>query len=99
MKQRIKNILLSGLIGISVTTFGIMVAYISGGSSIGRLLYWQGYLLQSFVPAPNLGPPTDPHFEATPIHMFAFFLGIPLGILIYSILSYAVISMAQRKMN
>ena len=96
MKQRLKRALMSIPISILVTTLGFLVAFVTGGDFIGRLFYWQGYLLQDLVAAPNLGTTDHPHYEATPVHLIAFIFGIPFGILVYSSLSYVVLSLVQK---
>jgi hypothetical protein len=78
------------IVGILVTAIGFFGAFLSAGSHVGRILYWQGYLLQNLIPAPNLGDANNPRFEATPLHIVAFFLGLPIGIVFYSLLSYLI---------
>jgi hypothetical protein len=90
MKTKAKRVLTSAIVGIVVTLVGLAIAYITEGNLLGQICYWQGYLLTSWVPALNIGTADHPIYEGTPIHVFAFFMGIPLGMVLYSLLAYAV---------
>jgi hypothetical protein len=96
MKRENRNLLLALVAAIAVT-FGLLGgAYVTSESheAIARALYWQGYWLQSLVPAPNIGTAEHPLYEATPVHVVAFFAGIPLGILVYYLIALAVLRFA-----
>ncbi len=92
-----RRALASVILGLAVTALGLFVAYASDGSAVGRIFYWQGYCMEDLVPAPNLGTPEHPLYEGTPIHIFAFFMGIPVGILLYSLLAFAVLTFIDIK--
>jgi hypothetical protein len=91
MKPTAKRALISMMLGIVVTASGFVAACAASGSYLAWIFYWQGYLLQSCIPAPNLGSPDHPLYEATPAHFVAFYLGIPFGVLLYSLLAFAVL--------
>jgi hypothetical protein len=97
MKQSISIALTSLVIGVAITAFGFVAWFFTAGSNLKHIFYWQGYLLQNLIPAPNVGTAEHPIYEATPIHVAVFFLGIPVGVVVYSLLSFAVLSIAGRK--
>ena len=82
-----------------VVTLGLFgIAFVNSGSHerIAYILYWQGYSLESLMPAPNIGTLEHPIYEATPAHMVAFFAGIPIGIVIYFAVAFFVLSFVAR---
>ncbi len=85
------------MIGVAFTALGFVAAFFTAGSNLEHLFYWQGYLLQNLIPAPNVGTAQHPAYEATPLHVVAFFLGLPVGVVVYSLLSFAVLSILDRK--
>jgi hypothetical protein len=97
MKQTIFVALYSVIIGVAITAFGFVAAFVTAGSNLKHIFYWQGYLLQNLIPAPNIGTAQNPVYEATPLHVVAFFLGIPVGVVVYSLLSFAILSIVGRK--
>jgi hypothetical protein len=43
-----------------------------------------------------LGTPDQPLWEFTPVHFFAFLMGIPCGIVFYSLLAFTVLSLIEK---
>ena len=73
-------------VGITLALFGLSyLAATTGHSQLSAVFYWQGWGLQVLVPAPNIGTSEQPLYEATPLHLVAFFAGLPLGVVIYSV--------------
>jgi hypothetical protein len=91
---------------IKILDFSILAAislsavqfYIAINSSLKVL--WQVYLTQHLVgPGPILGYSSDgsPMHEGTPVHMVAAYVGLCLGVLLYSIVYYRVILKLQKR--
>lgn len=74
-----------------VTASLFALAYLTAGSIASKIAYWQGWLLQSLVPAVNIGTLEHPFFEATPLHFLAFFAGLPVGVIIYTAIAYVLL--------
>jgi hypothetical protein len=87
------------LIGTAVALVFFGTSYASsalGLRSLSRLLYWQGWWLQSFLPCLSVGTASAPVCEGTPLSLVAFFAGIPFGVVLYSIVAFVLLA-AQRK--
>lgn len=97
MKLKSTKLWSSLQIGFAMAFGCFICAALAGGSVISRVTYWPGYLLENLVPAPNLGSAAKPFYEATPIHFVVFFLGIPFSIIVYSLLSYVILTIWQKK--
>ncbi|MEW9572682.1 hypothetical protein ABQJ54_13060 [Rhodanobacter sp. Si-c] len=96
----IKRILLAFAIGVLATAalFALSFAADSFGfTSLANGFLWQNTLLQSFAPLGNMGTPERPVYEGTPLNFLAFLASVPLGIVIYSVMAYAVLSMVRRR--
>jgi hypothetical protein len=94
-----KRALISAVIGIAVTALGLALAYVAYSSDepdLACIFYWQGWLLQEITPSPNLGTPSHPVYEGTPLHVVAFFAGIPVGIVLYALAAFAVLSLIRK---
>jgi len=91
MSRNNRNLLLAAVVSITLTAGLFVCAYAASRSheGVARVLYWQGYLLPSLVPAVNIGTSEHPLYEASPVHVVAFFAGIPLGFIVYFLLSLA----------
>src|SRR4051812_3403907 len=63
--------------------FGAAYAISDSSEHLARVLYWQGYSLQSLVSAANIGSAEHPIYEANPIHVVAYFAGLPVGMALY----------------
>ena len=96
----IKRILLAFAIGVLATAalFALSFAAESFGfTSLANGLLWQNTLLQSFAPLGNIGTPEHPVYEGSPLNFLAFLASIPSGIIIYSLVAYAALTMARRR--
>ena len=83
---------------ISIGSFG--VSYMASAVKLVELshvLYWQGWWLQEFIPCQNSGTTENPACEGTPLNMVVFFSGIPFGIILYTLLAFAVLSVWKRR--
>ena len=86
-----KRLLIALTIGLQLTAALFALAYFTVGSTASKVAYWQGWLLQFLVPTVNIGTAQRPFYEATPMHVLAFFAGLPLGIIIYTVLAYLLL--------
>ena len=96
----IKRILLAFAIGVLATAalFALSFAADSFGfTSLANAFLWQNTLLQSLAPLGNMGTSEHPVYEGTPLNFLAFLASVPLGIVIYSVMAYAVLSMVRRR--
>jgi len=96
----IKRILSAFAIGVLATAvlFALSFAADSFGlTSLANGLLWQNTLLQSFAPLGNIGTSQHPVYEGTPLNLLAFLASIPSSIIIYSLVAYAVLSVARRR--
>jgi hypothetical protein len=78
-------------IGIFITLVLLGFSYIAsafGFTQIAHILYWQGWGLQFLVPCLNIGTVEKPFCEGSPLDVIAFFAGIPLGFVLYSVAAY-----------
>jgi hypothetical protein len=93
MKAKNQNLLLALTVAVVVTLGLLGGAYLTSKSHehVARVLYWQGYWLQSLVPAANIGTAEYPLYEANPVHVVAVFAGIPLGVAVYFLIAFAVL--------
>ena len=88
-----KLLLISIACGIVITVVLTATAF-SLSIEAGRVILWQVTLLSILIgPGPLIGHDAqgNPEYEGTPVHMLAFFVGILLGVPIYSLLSYVVL--------
>ena len=85
MSLRSKRILLSITCGVLLTIVLTVIAFMGESRTWGCIFVWQACLVQTVVHTPG-------DFEATPIDLFAFLFGVLLGIPIYSLLTYVVLS-------
>ena len=87
--------------GTQAFTIGTLVTFASFGASyaasacsllwLSHLLYWQGWWLQTFLPCLNVGSPEKPMCEGTPLNLVVSFLGLPFGVVLYSLVAYAIL--------
>lgn len=98
--SRGRQLLLASVASCAVT-FGLFGAgyhfALRSNERLARIFYWQGYWLQSLVPAVNLGTAEHPLLEANPMHVVAAYAGIPLGLVLYFLLALAVLRLASRR--
>ena len=94
-----KVILLSVLSGIFISSlFSALAFYVGdqGYEKMAMILYWPGIFLVNLVPLHNIGSSQSPFYEWTPIHFAALATGYPLGILVYSIVTYVCIKIYRK---
>lgn len=91
----VKKFILSIVIGIIATLILLAAAFgfdELGYPDVSRAIFWQNSVLQSLVPLHNIGTAEKPIYEGTPLNILAFYVSIPFGFLIYSILAYVLIN-------
>ena len=89
-------------IGIALTAglaFAAALAHDAGASSASAVLFWQNSLLQALVPMPNIGTPDRPLYEGTPLNYLAFLASFPVGVIIYTVVAFAVLSRVSQHDN
>jgi hypothetical protein len=89
----IKRIMLAGLIGVAVTLLLIAMSFAAddaGHETLSNVLFWQNWLLQALVPAPDIGTAEHPFAEGTPLTFIAWFASVPLGFVIYGMAAFAI---------
>jgi hypothetical protein len=98
MKRNNKHLLLASVVAIAVTVGLLGGAYVASEAheGVARVLYWQGYWLQSLVPAANIGTVEHPIYEANGAHVAAFFAGIPFGLVVYFLMAFTVLRFTSR---
>lgn len=87
-------------LSISVSAVLTGTAWAFGGlgwDSLARALVWPASLLQGAVPPLNIGTEGQPFYEATPVHVFAFFAGLVAQIPVYWLVFYVVLRTSRRK--
>jgi len=95
-----KRIFLAFAIGVLATAVLFALSFAAdsfGFTSLANGLLWQNTLLQSFAPLGNMGTPEHPVYEGTPLNFLAFLASAPLGIVVYSVMAYAALSMVRRR--
>ena len=95
-----KRIFLAFAIGVLVTAILFALSFAAdsfGFTTLANGLLWQNTLLQGLAPLGNIGTPEHPVYEGTPLNLLAFLASIRLGIVIYSVMSYAALSMVRRR--
>ena len=60
----------------------------AGAELISEILFWPNALLQSLMPAPNLGTPEHAIHEGTPLNFLAFLVSFILAVWVYSAIAY-----------
>jgi hypothetical protein len=82
---------------VSLGMFGLgWLAVLAGNVEPSYFLYWPGKLLEGLVPCDNIGHELYPVCRVTTMNMVAFYAGIPLGIVVYALLAWPVLRIAQR---
>ncbi len=59
-------------------------------------LYWQGWLFGMLVPCKEIVILGHANCEVTRLGVFAFYAGLPVGILVYSTVSFILLSLYKR---
>jgi hypothetical protein len=73
--------------GLTLTFVLTVSAFVGNTRAWGCTFAWQACLVQNVIHTPN-----NPNHEATPLDLFAFILGVALGVPIYSLLSYLLLA-------
>lgn len=90
----IKRILLAAVIGVVVTLALIALSFAAddaGYESLSNLLFWQNWILQALLPAPDIASMANPFAHGLPLPFVAWFASIPLGFVIYGVLAFVII--------
>lgn len=91
-----KRAILCG-VAVAVVLFAASeVAFETGHGRLARQLEWQASLLQRAVPTPNHGTKEKPIYEGTPLHMFAWYVGVILSVPMYSAVAYLALRVRRR---
>lgn len=67
----------------------------AGHPDLARAIFWQNGLLQGIILLHNIGTEQDPVYEGGPLNIRAFYASIPLGFILYAIISYATLRFIQ----
>jgi hypothetical protein len=78
-----KLVLASIVCGVVLTAGLTAAAFMVGSRAWGCTFIWQACLVQTVIHTPD-----NPMHEGSPIDVFAFALGVLLGVPIYSAVSY-----------
>ena len=84
------------VIGTAVTLvlFGAGYAAARGGAeTVSYVMYWQAWALEVLVPCTTIGSMCENEAAGRAL----FFGGLPVGVLIYSGIAYAVLAFRRRK--
>ena len=85
-----EKLILSSIVCGFLLTFVLTVFAFAGNSRAwGCTFAWQACLVQTVIP-------DNPIHEGTPLDLFAFMFGVLLGVPIYSVPSYIVLSRWQK---
>ena len=85
-KRKPRLLLASVVCGVLLTFTLMVLAFMGNSRAWGCTFVWQACLLQTVIHTPD-----NPAHEGSPIDLFAFALGVLLGVPIYSALSYAAL--------
>jgi hypothetical protein len=88
MSRRWVRILLAVVIGVFVTIVTAAIASALSSESAREVLFWPNTVLQYLVPAPNIGTPDHPLYEATPLNFLAFAASFPFAVVFYGAVAY-----------
>src|SRR5467141_2169723 len=84
MPSRISKLVLASIFcGVVLTAVLTATAFIVGSRALGCTFVWQACLVQTVIHTPD-----NPMHEGSPIDLFAFAVGVLLGVPIYSAVSY-----------
>ncbi len=100
MKQKTRQILWALFVGLTLTAGLTAIAYFLHEADIGwasEIVFWQNTILQSFVPLHNVGTPDRPLYFGTALNYLAFLASFPVGVIVYSLLTYIFLSWRANK--
>ena len=86
-----RHALLSVFCGIALTSITALAATVAADAQfedISQVLFWPNSLLQIVAPCHNIGSPARPMCEGSPLNVLAYFVSLPLAVIVYSALSY-----------
>ena len=83
MSRRWIRIVLATVIGVFVTIGTAAVASALSSESAREVLFWPNTVLQSLVPASNIGAAYRPVYEGTPLNFAAFVVSFPFSVVVY----------------
>jgi hypothetical protein len=91
---RLRPLLAAGFIGVTCTLVAVAVTLYSINEFDswlpGKILLRPAWLLQAALPCFNMGTRENPVCEGTPIHLFAFVIGLVATVLFYALLFHAL---------
>ena len=91
MPHQWRRIAFTFAVGLLLTIVTTAVAAALSSESARELVFWPNTVLQSLVPAPNIGTPHHSVYEATPLNFAAFVASFPFAVVVYGSLAYAVL--------
>ena len=95
-----KTFVASLVVGI-VLTFGLFglgyLANDSGHYALSYFAYWQAWAMQMSLPCWSMAAGGEPLCRDPAVSKVVFYGGLPLGIFIYTALTYAVLSWRKRR--
>ena len=91
-----KRAILYGLVVAVALFVASEVAFETGHGRLARVLEWQASLLQRAVPTPTFGTKENPIYEGTPLHIFAWYVGVVLSVPMYSAIAYSALALRRR---
>lgn len=99
MDSNVNKVYKALIIGTVITLLLFGAAFIAadiGLTELSYLLYWQGYILGMLVPCKEVIILGVAQCEVTTIGIVAFYAGIPIGILVYSLLAYIPLALFKK---
>lgn len=98
MNRFTRSLILGTVITFLLFGAGYLTAE-NGMMDLSYMLYWQGYVLGMMVPCKEVVILGLANCEVTTVSIVAFYAGLPLGILVYSILSYVLLTLFGRRQH
>ena len=93
-RRKPQLIVVSIVLGVLLTFALTVIAFMGSSRAWGCTFAWQACLLQTVVHTPD-----NPVHEGSPIDLFAFLLGVLLGIPIYGSLCYVALLNWQKPLE
>lgn len=92
MKTSIAALLIGTAVALVLFGLGYAAAE-AQALTLSYALYWQAWLLYQLLPCTDLNPLCESRRAA----MITFYAGIPVGIVLYSLAAYGVLSWLRRR--